>query len=241
MTNTTARLFELPHASTTAGPSYSPFCNKVHAALRYLGVPYQRIHASRPDAHGGKNGQVPILEINGERIEDSTAILQRLVAMYPERLCPADPTLAAQAWLWEQFSDTALNGYLVAARWADDQNWPMVRKAYFSEMPKPVFAVVPNLLRRRVKKALLARDVTRAGTATTWTNLRTTLDQLDAIAPVSQFLFGETPSVADISIFAQVGSLQTPLTPSQSEEVERRHKLAAWLARIGNAVHAHQS
>ncbi len=137
-------LLELQESPRPDLESYSPFCVKIHRALKLAGLPYARRGASRPDAHRRHNptGQVPVLLIGQpggeEAVADSTRILRRLVQLSPERL-PA-PT---EAWLWEELGDTALNGFLVAARWADDRNWPGVSQAYFSSMPGPVRAVVP--------------------------------------------------------------------------------------------------
>lgn len=62
------------------------------------------------------------------------------------------------------------------------------------------------------------------------------LDQLDARAPAEGFWLGARVSVADVALVAQLHSLCTPLTPWQGVQVQRRARLAAWLARVDTAT-----
>lgn len=230
-------LCELADASAFGVESLSPFCLKAHRALRASGLGYQSRRGGRPAAFQALNptAQVPVL-LEGERvIPDSTAILRRVVQLAPDGL-EATP----EAWLWEELADTALNGFLVAARWADDRNWPAVRAAYFGDVPWPVRPLLAAFLRSRVVSALVARDVWRAGPQACWDRFEALLDDLDARAPVGGFWLGERLSVADVALFAQVHSLRTPLTPWQRVEVEDRPRLRAWLDRVDAATRAGQ-
>ena len=57
-------LFELVDASASGIQSYSPFCLKVNRALIARGLPYERHHLSRPNAHDlTPMRQVPVLVI----------------------------------------------------------------------------------------------------------------------------------------------------------------------------------
>lgn len=205
--------------------SHSPFCLKTHRVLRALGLPYTSRHGDMPGTFRKLNpaAQVPVLLLDGEAIADSTEIARRLIALRPGVL-RAD----AEAWLWEELADTALNGFLVAARWAD--NWPLVRAAYFGSAPKPVQWIVAPLIRRGVLKALHARDVTRSGN--TWERFERLLDDLDARAPDRGYWLGAQLSIADLALFAQLQSLRTPLTTRQRTSVEKRARLTAWLDRV---------
>jgi glutathione S-transferase len=147
-------------------------------------------------------------------------------------LLPADPRLRAEALLWEELADTSLNGFLVAARWADPRNWPATRDAYFATMPRVVRAVIPGLLRRRVVRSLEARDVWRRGADDCWSRFETLLDALEARAPAAAFWSGERIGVADVALFGQLQGLRSPMTTWQRSQVEARPKLVAWLERV---------
>ena len=226
-------LLELAETGLEGFESYSPFCLKVHRALRYTGLPYSRRTSDNPASHRAHNptGQVPVLLVGHEAVPDSTAILARIAQLAPGRI-----DMSPEALLWEELADTGVNGFLVAARWADERNWPATKVAYFPTMPAPVRAVVPALLRRRVVGGLVARDVWRAGPVACWRRFEALLDQLDARAPEQGFWLGGPLSAADLALFAQLHSLRTPLTPWQAGQVEKRARLCAWLARVDAAT-----
>jgi glutathione S-transferase len=234
----TLTLCELADPGIPGLESYSPFCLKTHRALRSAGLTYARRHGPQPGSfkHLNPVGQVPVLLVDDTPVTDSTAILVRIESLGGRSLLPADRALRAEAWLWEELGDTALNGFLVAARWADERNWPAVRDAYFVGMPAPVKAVIPAFLRRGVLRSLRARDVWRGGADACWGRFTVVLDQLDARAPTAGFWLGEALTVADLGLFAQLQSLRTVLTPWQRAEVERRTALRAWLDRVDAAT-----
>jgi glutathione S-transferase len=232
-------LLEVGDPGLPAHESYSPFCLKVHRALALLGLPYRRVCGPYPAAHRRHNatGQVPVLLLGEgpaqEAVADSTAIIARLGALAPPGRLPCPP----EALLWEELADTALGGFVVAARWADARNWPATRRAFFGGMPTPLRALVPGRLRARTVRGLVARDVWRAGPEACWARLSALLDALEARAPGrGAWLGGEALSVADVSLFAPLHSLRTPLTPWQAAEVAARPRLTAWLDRVDAAT-----
>jgi glutathione S-transferase len=238
-TQPTLVLCELGRPPVPGLESYSPFCVKVHRALKAAGLVYTSRHATTPDGHRELNPQrqVPVLLLDGRPISDSTPILAALAALEPTPpWVAADPRERAEALLWEELADTALNGFLVAARWADDRNWPNTHAAFFGAAPWPVRRVIAPALRRRMISRLVARDIWRAGPDACWTRFQILLDALDDRAPTTGFWLGERLGLADISLHAQLQGLCTPLTPWQQSQVEARPRLRAWLARVDQAT-----
>lgn len=225
---------------TTTSPglqSYSPFCLKVHRALIVAGLAYESRHGA-PASFREHNpaGQVPVLLVDDEAFTDSTRILEKVhqIALTTggTALVPAAATARAEAWLWEDYADRALSGYVVAARWADSHNWPLVREAYFKGAPLFVRRLIAPLLRRRITSGLIARDVLRAGESALWSEYSRVLDQLEARAPKQQFWISSEITIADIALFAMLHSLRTPLTAAQCAEIAKRPALSAWLDRV---------
>jgi glutathione S-transferase len=232
-------LFETKPPKSAQVESYSPFCLKVHRALKAAGLPYDCESADNPASFKSMNpaGTVPILKVEQRIIADSTPIVAE-VAKLSGRLVPEDAKAAALAWLWEDYADTALNGYLVAARWADADNWKRTRAAYFEGAPWFVQNLIVPRIRARVLGNLQARDVTRAGLAQTWANFERILEGLESAAPTQGFWVGPTLSVADVSIFGQLQSFRTDLTPGQRARVEKRAVLTAYLDRVDTSTRA---
>jgi glutathione S-transferase len=91
----------------------SHYNEKARWALDYKGVPHVR-RAPTPGAHmavalwltRGKCATFPLLELDGERIGDSTRIIERLEQRFPEPpLYPEDPEERARALALEDFVD----------------------------------------------------------------------------------------------------------------------------------------
>ena len=230
-------LCELGDAGSELVESFSPFCTKVHRALQLHGLPYTSRRAAMPSAYKDLNpaARVPVLLIGDEPVVESACILARLERLSEVSLLPADRSVAAEALVYEGWADSVLNGFVVAARWADERNWPRVSEAFFGAMPTPLRWVVPSMLRKKVVKALVARDVWLQGATHCWSSLQRHLDALEEIVPARGFLYGARPSVADVAIFAQLQSLRLPLTPWQAALIEDREKVAAWLERVRSA------
>jgi glutathione S-transferase len=218
--------------------SYSPFCLKTHRALRFAGLAYERRFGDAPADFRSLNptSQVPILLVGNRPVTDSTQILEHIESLtgaFSQRLGARQ---RAEAWLWEEFSDTALNGLLVSARWAFDENWPLVREAYFGPAPWFVRRFIAPVLRKKVIRTLVARDVWRQGRDACWMRFLKTLDELDVRAPDVGFWVSPAISVADIGLFGQLQSLRTQLTRAHAEEVAKRARLSAYLDRVDAAT-----
>lgn len=219
--------------------SFSPFVLQVERALRLAKLPFRLDKVSMLKI--GKlnpTGQLPVLMIGDEAVPDSTRILHRI----DEQLAPGSLTRGldargiAEAWLWEEFADTALYPHALTARWADDRGWHLPRKAFFGGMPPVVRDVVANLVRRKTLGSLVARDFTRAGLPAAEERMARVLDHLNVRAPESGFWLGEQPTVADLGIFAQLHQLRMPEIPLRVEALARRQRLSAWLDRVEAAT-----
>lgn len=226
-------LVEFAPTTSRTHESYSPFCMKVHRALRHAGLHYTRRHEGNPGMHKALNpkGQFPVLLVDGRPVADSTPILRTI-----ESLSPLAAVATPEARLWEEFADQALYGYLVASRWADDANWPRTRERYFDAIPKPIRSIITGRIRARVVASLIGRDVWRGGADECWSRLRDLLADLDARAPERGFWLGDELSVADLAIFPQLHGLRTDLTPAQDAWLAEHPRLVAYLDRVDAAT-----
>src|ERR671936_1025779 len=98
----------------------SHFSEKARWALAYKGVEHER-KAPPPGIHiavalrltRGRQYTLPVLELDGKRIGDSTAIIEELERRFPEPpLYPADPEERRRALELEDWFDEELGPYL---------------------------------------------------------------------------------------------------------------------------------
>lgn len=207
--------------------SWSAFTLKTHRALKGAGLSYTTRREQSFEAYLELNplGQIPILVADGRPITDSTRILAAI------RTWTGAPN-PSEALLWEELADSALNGFTVAARWADPANWPRVRAAFFGPAPDEV--VLP--MHAGVMQMLVARDVWRAGPDACWSRFAELLDALDERAPREGFWLGEALTAADYGLFGQLHALRCHLTPGQAAQIAQRPRLTAWLDRVDAAT-----
>ncbi len=197
----------------------SHYNEKARWALDYKGIPHER-RTPLPGAHGaaalfltrGAGRRLPIIELDGRRIGDSTAIIAALEAYQPEpSLYPDDPDRRARALSLE---DTF-----------DEQLGPHVRRFGWFHMISDRDATVDALMtgassrRRQVMRTLvpLARpavkldySVNADAAAASLTAIRRAMDRLEAELEPSGYLAGDRFSVADLTAAALFTPLLAP-------------------------------
>ena len=194
----------------------SNFNEKVRWALDYKGIPHER-RVPMPGLHGvralavtrGAQRRLPVIELDGRRIGDSTAIIAALEDYQPSpHLYPSDPEQRRRALELEDFFDENLGPCL--RRWVFHHTLPDIDAttgALFTE-PSPVrerlLRLTAPVALRMVRadyridddSAAAARDeVVRA------------MDRIEAELEPSGHLAGDAFSVADLTAAA----LFTPL------------------------------
>jgi glutathione S-transferase len=218
--------------------SFSPFVLEVDRALKLAGLPFEHRRVSVFKLKElNPTGQLPVLLVGDEKVVDSTRILHRIEQLAPGSMTGGlDSRHLAEAWLWEEFADTALYPYVLATRWADDKGWPVPKKAFFSSLPPVVRDIVAPLVRRNTMRALVGRDFLRGGLEACYERMYGVLDHLEARAPEHGFWLGERPCVADLGLFAHLHSLRIPHTPWRGEDLAKRPRLSEWLDRVDAAT-----
>src|SRR5439155_239475 len=102
------------------GSRLSPFVEKVARALQLKGIAFTLVPPKSPADFKRWNAQtrkMPVVEIDGRRVFDSTLILRRLDQLVPEPpLLDRDAGIAARQRLLEDWSDESLYWYAMPLR-----------------------------------------------------------------------------------------------------------------------------
>jgi glutathione S-transferase len=189
----------------------SHYSEKVRWALDYKKVPHVR-RSPLPGSHipisfaltRGRSVYLPLLQMDGRTIADSTAILAAIEERYPDPpLYPADPEQRRRALDLEDFFDEELGPAARLLPFHELTNEP----AMFAEVAA---AAVPGPLgNAKGLVGLYARTYTglrfgvrdEAAAATARKKIVAAMDRLDAelAAGGGEFLVGDSLSVADIT------------------------------------------
>lgn len=213
----------------------SPFCGKVRRILQFKGLPFstreynglQMTRASRLSPAG----KLPVLEYDGELIQDSTVIAQFLEAKHPEPvLFPAVGMAAHLAHVFEDWADESLYWYEVYFRFmfqeAADKSVLLLREgrpAY--EKALLSLSVVP-LMKHKLAQQGLGRYPTEQVTQQFIAHLQ----HLEGILSEQDWLVGEHCSIADIAVVAQLAEVYR--TSHLQAAFSRFPALTAWMQRL---------
>jgi glutathione S-transferase len=226
---------------TLFGSRLSPFVEKVVRALAVKGVAFTLTEPRSPGDFKKWNpqtGKMPVLEMDGRRVYDSTLILAALDARHPEPpLYHPDPAVAARQRFVEDWSDESFYWYLMALRWTP-VNADASAEQVAASVPLPALLrpLVKLLLHRQIGGTARAQGLARLPLDVILAQLGARFDELLVWLGDSPFLFSERPSAADLAVFGQVQTLQSGPTPQGAELVAQRPAMVAWLGRVEEAT-----
>ena len=128
--------------------SLSPFCMKVEVYLKLTKLPYKAVPA---DPRKAPKGKLPVIDDDGTKVADSSAILAYLEKKHGE---PLDTGLSdldrARAHLLQRTFEESLYFVVLWSRWAEDACWSVVKPLFFGGMPVPLRLIVPPIARKQV-------------------------------------------------------------------------------------------
>lgn len=213
----------------------SPFCNKVRRCLKHKGVDYSIINYNGLRALQASKlspvGQLPVLEYDGQFIQDSSAIARFLDEKYPDKpLYPADDlhTLGV-ARMWEDWAGQSLYFYEIYLRMLDPVSMERALDLICDGRPRYERWILRSVFKRRYPRKLAEQGLGRLSRAEVERQFFERLDDLEGILEGRTFLAGITRTIGDLAVAAQLDELIR--TSDLRERVLSYPRLKAWLAR----------
>ncbi|MFP5383060.1 MAG: glutathione S-transferase family protein [Gammaproteobacteria bacterium] len=219
----------------------SPFCDKVRRVLQVKGVGYRVEEITLRDTLFGRlkklspAAKLPVLDIDGERITDSTDIVRFLEARFPEpRLVPVDPREQALVHFFEDWADESLYFFEMHLRFTLPHN----AERWVPEVAKhdnPLFRRIAAVaLPAAMAKTTAAQGLGRKPLEAIRHDLDRHFHMLNQWLTGREWLVGNTLTLADIAVFAQLYCLAGA---AEGQDLLRGYEhLRAWMSRVDQAT-----
>ncbi|TAJ52389.1 MAG: glutathione S-transferase family protein [Nevskiaceae bacterium] len=223
-------LYQFPQTGRL--PNDSPFCLKVQAYLRLAGLEYRCLGVP---PFKSPTGKLPMLDDNGLRIPDSSAILAHLEASLGERALDAglSESERAQGLAIQRLVEEHLYWALLWMRWIDPAGWPATLKSFFGALPPGPRQLVGGLIRRKLRRDARGHGLGLLSREQILHRAEQDLATLAALLGGQAYFLGAAPRTVDACVYGLLGNilgseLRTPLT----ELAERHANLKAYCARL---------
>jgi glutathione S-transferase len=212
----------------------SPFCGKVRKVLRHKGIEfsvrnYNGLLATKASALS-RAGKLPVLDFDGRRIQDSSAIVAFVESHVPQLpLLPILPAERALALLLEDWADESLYWYELALRMGDPAVLPKAAELLCTGRPAWELLLIGMVLKRTYPKKLKAQGIGHLPPGRIHEQLFGHLAAIEELLAAGPWLVGAAKSIADIAVSAQLDEIvrTSPLAP----RVLAYPRLRDWLAR----------
>lgn len=194
-------------------PNASVFCLKVECYLRLAKIPYETkiLH----DPRGAPRGKLPFIKDvdTQEIITDSAVIIRYLKQNFGDVLDKdLTPEQQATTICLQRVLEDHLNWQLIHDRWADDRYWNSVKKDFFHSMPSWIQWLVPEIIRRNMKKKCASQGISLYTDEERLWMIKQNIDAIVQCLGNKPFLLKDSPSTIDCVFWAfLVQFLHTPL------------------------------
>lgn len=215
----------------------SPFCQKVARMLRFKEIPFKTVNyngvlgAKVPML--SKVGKVPVLDINDQRLQDSTRIARYLDEAYPDspRLYPTDPLQKAYVELWEDWADELLYFYEVHFRVSDVDALNQAVAISAEGRPKHEAFLMKPLLRSALNFQLKMQGTGRMSKSDIEAEFIRHLERIELVLGATGWLVSDRKTVADIAVGSQLLEI-IRTSKIWGPKINSYPNIAAWIVLI---------
>jgi glutathione S-transferase len=208
-----------------------PYTEKVGRGLRVKRLAFELVEPTSPEDYARlspETGLLPVLEVEGRRIPDSSAILDFLDERFPEPpLLSADPRVAREQRRLEDWIDETFSFYIL--RWVRAK----VGAAAPAAMPGGGFPLGPmSRLGLIARDGKLSPDVFDTSDGGPGPEFERRLDDLEQLLGPRPFFFAEQLSRADLSVYGSLSVMYRDLYAGARALLAARPRLLAHVERV---------
>lgn len=214
----------------------SPFVTKLETWLRMAAIPYGTATGVPFRAPKGK---LPYVDDDGERLGDSSFIIERLAQKHGVTLdAHLNDAERAIATAFRSMVEEHLLFVILHQRWQRDEGWAVLRPvmlefAAAAKIPSLVRGVVMRRVRSQQVRALRGQGTGRHSSAEVDAIGVRLVDALAAQLGDRRYFLGDRPSSIDATVWSFTMHVVTPPIPSATRErVGEKGNLVAYCERM---------
>lgn len=217
-------------------PDASPFVIKLETYLRMTGQAYETVAS---DVRKAPRRQLPLAEIDGRLIADSTVIIEQLEAARPDKLdAHIDFRQQAVPVAFKSMLEEHLYFGLLFMRWITDDGWtvfePSIRDL-LAKMGVPSFmrGMIAKKAREQTSGRTRAQGMGRKPRAEVVAECNRLIDALSVQFGEGPYFCGSGPTTYDATVYAFVASLLCPAFDNElRKHTAAKENLVAYDARM---------
>jgi glutathione S-transferase len=222
---------------TLYGPAQAPYTEKVRRALVYKGYEFELREPQSPEDYkrwSPKTGMLPVLDLNGEHVPDSTDILYRIDRDRPDPpLLSSDPTAAAQQRQLEDWADESFLFYYAKYLRTLEPQGPVVPTAGSGPAPhRTTVAAGSSGPLRRLLAWLRAGGTWERPETAILRELGLRMDDLTKFLGARAFFYSDRLSMGDLAVYAMLFTMRNEAIPGTSLLLAQRPSLVGFMARV---------
>ena len=212
---------------TLYGPARAPFVIKVRGALALKKLDYALVEPTDPGDYrrwSPQTGLLPVIDVDGVRVPDSSAILDHLEERFPAPpMLAADPKVASAQRRLERWSEATFMFY-----------W----RAYLRDLVDRSAAAggqgAAGAEPRR--RGLLRRGPSRPAASGLGAEFASRLDDLVNFLGARPFFYADAVSRADLSVYSFLRNIPDAAGPGVAAELDARPALRSYLVRVEQQI-----
>lgn len=201
----------------------SPFCLKLETYLRMADLPYEV--AEGADVRKAPKKKLPYIQDGDRTVADSGLIIDYLKQTYGDQL---DQHLSPQeqsiALAFRRLMEENLYWASFYSRWAEADNWAVIRQVYFSELPPILRKIVPAMVRRDALRNLYGHGMGRHSRDEIYEIGQNDIRAISDFLCDKPFLMGEHPSSLDATGYGFLANLLRLTLPSVLSDFAHQFK-----------------
>jgi glutathione S-transferase len=223
-------LHTLPRAWGLA--TFTPFGLKVMAYLRLAEIPFVLVVENNPGR--GPKGKLPWIVDNGRAIGDSGFIVEHLAREYGDRVDAwLSPSQRATAHAVRRMIEESFCFAILHTRWVDDAAYRELTAVLFANVPRPLRALLPALVRRRLLRDLWGQGIGRHDSREACQLGGQDLVALAECLGDKAYLLGDRPASVDASAYAFLAViLFVPIDTPLKNKLREHRNLTAYCERM---------